>query len=276
MEHPISFGIARAGATLLSVRAYNQRILLLNLLRHQPVSRIRLARLCGLSTTAVTNMVAGLLARGVVREAGTDLVAARPGAGRPPQALQLVPDSRLVLGIHIGVRRARLALCDVNAQPLAGCEAPLVAHESAGQSLARIAAAASGLIEQEGQAGSGGRLLGVGVGASGLTDVETGINVFAPNLGWRNVALRDILREQLRLPVTVDNNVRCMALAESLYGAGAMCARSPMSMAGWLWARAWWWTANSIAGRSLVQARSAIGRWCRAAANAVAAVTTAV
>lgn len=220
MEHPISFGIARAGATLLSVRAYNQRILLLNLLRHQPVSRIRLARLCGLSTTAVTNMVAGLLARGVVREAGTDLVAARPGAGRPPQALQLVPDSRLVLGIHIGVRRARLALCDVNAQPLAGCEAPLVAHESAGQSLARIAAAASGLIEQEGQAVSGGRLLGVGVGASGLTDVETGINVFAPNLGWRNVALRDILREQLRLPVTVDNNVRCMALAESLYGAG--------------------------------------------------------
>lgn len=230
MEHPIPFGIARAGTTILSVRAYNQRVLLLNLLRHQPVSRIRLARLCGLSATTVTNLVADLLARGVVREAGTDLAAARPGAGRPPQALQLVPDSRLVLGVHIGVRRARLALCDVSAQPLAGCETPLVAHESASQNLARIAAAASALIGRTGEAGDGGRengaheiggrLLGVGVGASGLTDVETGINVFAPNLSWRNVALRDILSEQLRLPVTVDNNVRCMALAESLYGAG--------------------------------------------------------
>jgi predicted NBD/HSP70 family sugar kinase len=220
VEHPISIGTARPSATVVSVRTYNQRTLLLNLLRHQPVSRIRLARLCGLSTTTVTNLVSDLLARGVVRESGTDLVAARTGAGRPPLALQLVPGSRVVLGIHIGVRRARLALSDVNANLLAESEAPLAAQETAAQNLARIAAAARTLISRVGDDDLHGRLLGVGVGASGLTDVESGTNVFAPNLGWRNVPIRAILSEQLQLPVTVDNNVRCMALAESLYGAG--------------------------------------------------------
>ena len=63
-------------------------------------------------------------------------------------------------------------------------------------------------------------LVGVGVGASGLVDPETGVNVLAPNLGWRDVPLRDIFSRRLGLPVFVDNNVRAMALAEAMFGAG--------------------------------------------------------
>jgi glucokinase len=63
-------------------------------------------------------------------------------------------------------------------------------------------------------------LLGVGVGASGLVDAEAGVNLLAPNLGWRHLPIRQMMRELLGLPVAVDNNVRCMALAESLFGAG--------------------------------------------------------
>ncbi|HXF62403.1 MAG TPA: hypothetical protein VNK95_12345, partial [Caldilineaceae bacterium] len=112
MSTIVSFGAVRTGGNVLAVKAHNQRVLLLNLLRHQPVARVRLARLCRLSTTTVTNLVAELMAQGVVEEVGTDTVAARPGAGRPPLALRLAPGSRTVLGIHIGVRRARLAICD--------------------------------------------------------------------------------------------------------------------------------------------------------------------
>ncbi len=58
------------------------------------------------------------------------------------------------------------------------------------------------------------------MGASGLTDPETGINILAPNLGWRDVPVRDILAQRLGCPVAVDNNVRAMALAEAMFGAG--------------------------------------------------------
>ena len=63
-------------------------------------------------------------------------------------------------------------------------------------------------------------LVGVGVGASGLVDPETGVNVLAPNLGWRDMPLRDIFSRRLDMPVFVDNNVRAMALAEAMFGAG--------------------------------------------------------
>ncbi len=61
-------------------------------------------------------------------------------------------------------------------------------------------------------------IVGVGVGASGLVDLERGINLLAPNLGWREVPLRDWVAQALDLPVCVDNNVRAMALAESMFG----------------------------------------------------------
>jgi len=60
----------------------------------------------------------------------------------------------------------------------------------------------------------------VGVGASGLVDFSTGVNLFAPNLDWHDVPLRDELQKRLSLPVIVDNNVRTMAIAETYFGAG--------------------------------------------------------
>jgi predicted NBD/HSP70 family sugar kinase len=162
------------------------------------------------------------MAQGVVVEVGTDTVAARPGAGRPPLALESVSGSRLVLGIHIGVRRARLAICDVNAQKLAGVVLPLATDQGAEQNLARVALAAQELLHSSEVAPVAGRLVGVGVGAAGLVDAETGVNLLAPNLGWRNVPVREIMTGLLGVPVAVDNNVRCMALAESLYGAGRL------------------------------------------------------
>jgi glucokinase len=65
-----------------------------------------------------------------------------------------------------------------------------------------------------------GKLVGVGVGASGLVNPHTGVNVMAPNLGWRDVPIRDTLARQLALPVCEDNNARTMALGEALFGVG--------------------------------------------------------
>jgi predicted NBD/HSP70 family sugar kinase len=40
----------------------------------------------------------------------------------------------------------------------------------------------------------------------------------APNLGWQNVPIQNYLSERLSLPVTVENNVRAMALGEAIFG----------------------------------------------------------
>ena len=65
----------RAAHNTFSVRWHNRRLLLLNLLEQQPISRVRLARLTGLSTTTVTNLTSELIQEGVVAEIGVSTCA---------------------------------------------------------------------------------------------------------------------------------------------------------------------------------------------------------
>lgn len=211
---------SRSASSAVFVKANNMRTLLLALLRRQPISRVRLARATSLSTTTVTNLVAELMEQGVLCEAGTDMQAAATGAGRPPLALLLRPESRCALGVHIGVRQVRLALVDLQANILDHEIFELNPAEPAEQVLERMADYCRLMRERNALSMPGGALVGLGVGASGLVESHSGTNIFAPNLGWRNVPLGQWLGERLDLPVVVDNNVRCMALAESLYGVG--------------------------------------------------------
>ena len=198
------------------VKSHNRRAVLLALLEQKAISRVRLARLTGLSSTTITNLTAELLAERVVEEIGTEGSPQSPSVGRPRTALQLVSDARNAIGIHIGVGSVRVAVVDLFAHPLItlSLEHPLErrAEDVLAQTfpLVQDAIARSGIQREA--------IVGVGVGASGLVDLERGINLLAPNLGWREVPLRDWVAQALDLPVCVDNNVRAMALAESMFG----------------------------------------------------------
>ena len=59
----------------------------------------------------------------------------------------------------------------------------------------------------------------VGVGAAGLIEASSGAIRFAPNLAWRDLPLRDRVREALDLPVVVDNDANTAAWGEFRFGA---------------------------------------------------------
>ena len=60
----------------------------------------------------------------------------------------------------------------------------------------------------------------IGIGSPGPLDPETGVIIFAPNLGWSNVPLKAKLEANLRIPTFVDNDVNVGTLGESAFGAG--------------------------------------------------------
>ena len=65
------------------------------------------------------------------------------------------------------------------------------------------------------------RILGEFVwGFENLQSVAGGVSIFAPNWGWRNVSLLDLVQTQLHLPILLDNGAQAMALAEMWFGAG--------------------------------------------------------
>ena len=61
----------------------------------------------------------------------------------------------------------------------------------------------------------------VGIGVPGLVQQPEGILLQAPNIpDSKNIPLKSLLEERLRLPVFLDNDANCFALAEAIHGSG--------------------------------------------------------
>ncbi len=207
------------GSSSSSIKSHNLRAILLILLWHKQVSRVRIAELTGLSTTTVTNLIAELLEAGIVTESGAETASTGTrSVGRPRVALRLVPEARYGIGVHVGVGSVRVAITDLFARPVADLALEHPLDHPALDVLDEVIDMIQAAIEQSGI--SRAQIVGIGVGASGLVDLATGVNVFAPNMDWRDIPIRDLLADRCDLPVFVDNNVRAMALAETLFGVG--------------------------------------------------------
>jgi glucokinase len=64
------------------------------------------------------------------------------------------------------------------------------------------------------------QVLGLGIGLPGPIDKKSGIVRFLPNIpGWKEVNLKKILQQKLKIPVVLDNDAKMMCLAESRMGA---------------------------------------------------------
>ncbi|MER7005094.1 ROK family protein [Dactylosporangium sp. NPDC000555] len=78
----------------------------------------------------------------------------------------------------------------------------------------------------------GAKIAAVGAVLPGLTDFHTGVCLLAPNLGWRDVSVRDILAAELGAPVYVHNAGQAAAVAENLEGAGGRVGDLALLYAG--------------------------------------------
>ncbi|MCE9551763.1 MAG: ROK family protein [Planctomycetes bacterium] len=70
------------------------------------------------------------------------------------------------------------------------------------------------------------RLGGLGIGCPGMLDLDRGILHDAPNLGWKDLKLKDLLEKSLGCPAVVLNDVDAGVYGEYCFGAarGAHCA----------------------------------------------------
>ncbi len=188
---------------------------LLELVRSSVVtSRAELVRRSGLSPPTVSTLVGKMLRAGLLSEEGIG----ESRGGRPPTLLRFNARFGYVLGADIGGTRVRVALADLNGEFLAHAEEPTRKSPPGARTiveqiatLSRHVAKAAGVRWRKVKA--------MAVGAPGITDVEHGIVRHAPNLpGWREVPLRELMEDVLRIPVHVENDVNMAVLGESWRG----------------------------------------------------------
>ncbi|HLN60639.1 MAG TPA: ROK family transcriptional regulator [Symbiobacteriaceae bacterium] len=189
--------------------------LVMNVIRqHEPISRVDIADRTGLGRSTVTGIINTLLKEGLVAESGS----AESSSGRKPVLLTFNARTLYVIGIKLAPRSAHVALVDLNAEVLYTEQVPLGLGGGFGAIIAALKAGVDNVIAATGTARE--KVLGVGLVMPGVVDPGSGTAVSSYFLGWANVPVRDILEQELDLPVYVDNDANGMALAEALYGAG--------------------------------------------------------
>lgn len=122
-----------------------------------------------------------------------------------------------VLAMDVGGTKLAAGLLTIDDTLQHRAEVPTLAREGAEAILARLIELAQKVIETAPQPP-----LAVGVASAGQIDPDSGDVIFATdNLpGWTGLALGQRLSTVLGLPVFVENDVNCFALAEAILGAG--------------------------------------------------------
>ncbi|MBF0500955.1 MAG: ROK family protein [Candidatus Riflebacteria bacterium] len=64
------------------------------------------------------------------------------------------------------------------------------------------------------------QLAGIGLGCPGQVDLDKGVIIEAPNLGWRDVPLKQLLEKIFNCPVVITNDVDAGTYGEYIFGAG--------------------------------------------------------
>lgn len=207
---PEKIPLRKASQTELSV---------LRLIQARPsISRIELAHETGLSTAAITGVVNALSERNLLVEGTVTSVS----VGRKRVGLRLARTLGYVIGVDLGTFNLRIALTDLNGEPISQRQVATDMSQGRPAVLARCFAQIREVIAEAGVAAE--EIRGIGIAFSGVIDLEKGMILSYPRPGfmesWRNVPLREICELEFGVPCVLEDSVRAIAIMERSRGAG--------------------------------------------------------
>lgn len=197
------------------IRQRNELAVLHALHDHRRLSRADLARQLGLNRSSSGNIIAALLADGLVREVDETPQRNEARAGRPGIQLELAPEALCFLGIEIGVERISVAQIDLAAHVTRSAQVAFDGRAAGPeQAVARALELALAKMPPEDLA----RCEGLGIATPAQMD-RNGMVRLAPLLGWRGVDLAALARPALpaHLPILVENDANAFAIGAT-YG----------------------------------------------------------
>ena len=107
----------------------------------------------------------------------------------------------LIGSVEAGGTKMVGCIYDRDFRCLARCKRKTRSENGGEAPLTRMAAVVREAMDEAGV--PWGRLSGVGVGLAGMLDLDKGILIDAPNLGWSRLKVADGLRKRLHAPVTM-------------------------------------------------------------------------
>lgn len=186
--------------------------------QNRKISRIELAKQTGSSAASITAIAQKLIAKSLVVESGQSST----HFGRKPILLTVRNDAAYMVGVDLGSFYIRVVITDINGQVVHKAQTETQLWEGRERVLNRTFKLIDNAMK-ESQVPRGA-IKGIGIGHSGVIDVQRGVVLSLPRPGqmleWKNVPLKSILEEKYGLPCLLEDTVRTRAIAEKHFGFG--------------------------------------------------------
>ena len=199
------------------LRQVNARELLRLLREHNPCSKADLVRLSGLSAPTVSSAIAYLESLDLIENLGEG----ESNGGRPPGLLRFHASHGYVAGADIGGTRLRMILADLNGKVITQWSTQFTDKQRTPKGVCTLMHDGLKVMCQEGST-SLKKVLHITAGAPGITNVDAGVVISAPNLkDWDNVPLRTMIEKELGISAIVENDTNLAAVGEHWRGSAA-------------------------------------------------------
>ncbi|MBM7604378.1 glucokinase-like ROK family protein [Metabacillus crassostreae] len=194
------------------VKKNNKALVLQLIIEKEPISRADIAQVSGLNKATVSSLVNELLEEELIFESGPG----ESSGGRRPVILHFNKASGYAVGIDIGVNYVLCVLTDLKGNII--IEKNQMVKETPYHAIMNIVQnMIHSLIDEMPSSKYG--IVGIGIGVPGIVNKEGSV-LLAPNLGWKNIMLKNNLEDLFQIPVIIENEANAGAFGEQQFGAG--------------------------------------------------------
>lgn len=177
------------------------------------LSKRELSSLCNLSRPTIDSILSEFLEEKLVNESGVKFSS---GKGRRPILYSFNETAKYVIGVDFEIPELNIVLCNLNGDPLIKESIDLPLNENKPESIIefigrKILSLAKNIhIQLE-------DIIGIGFGTPDFLKNGT-ITIFSRDLpNWNKIPIKNILENNLGIPVILDNDVNLMMLAEKTF-----------------------------------------------------------
>lgn len=196
------------------MRQTNARTILMLLKKLGTSSRADIVRETGMSAPTVANVVSDLSDLGLIEWVGEGV----SGGGRRPENLRFKADYGYLAGVEVTAEALRILLTDLNGTLLEEQYEPLPKDARSPNTVIEVLhVSLKAIMQRHGLLWK--KLLAMTVGVAGITNVRDGIVISVSDSNtWRNVPLRDMLKQHFSCALFIENDTNLAAIGEHFRG----------------------------------------------------------
>ncbi|GAB3059036.1 ROK family transcriptional regulator [Virgibacillus ainsalahensis] len=194
------------------VKQMNKSIVFNTIKNTGPVSRAQISKETGLNKATVSTMASELIADSFVHDIGEG----KSSGGRKPVMLYFNNHAGYSIGIDLGVNYILGILTDLSGNMVEKTLSKLETTEF-DVVIEQMKSIIEWLIHKAPKSPYG--MVGIGIGVPAQVD-QYGSILFAPNLKWSNINLKNYIEDAFHIPTKIENEANAGAHGEQLYGAG--------------------------------------------------------